>query len=454
MEPVGKITGSSTSSFVFSVDKEVRKFDYVCVEHHGLALAQIKEIKQSNAGTFAEAEVIGYENRKYMARTPFPVGSTVYLADEDTIRKIMGMPDDGLYIGLLKDTMMKVYLNPSILIQKHLCILAKSGSGKSYVMGVIIEEMIKKGIPVVVIDAHGEYVSLRRPNLDRQELRNAKKFGIKPKGYAKNVVEFSPLCSNNREAVPIFLDEINMSFQDILNLVPKATPLQKGILYEVFEEARKRRVYLLRDVIELIKDVKSNAKWNLLPQLEQIYSTNLFSPDYTPVEDIVKRGRCSIINLKGVPPYIQEILVAHLLSKLFDERRNENIPPFMIVIEEAHRYCPERGEGKSLASNIIKTIASEGRKFGLGLAILTQRPARVDKNVISQCNTHIILKTTNPNDIKAIVAGVEGLTTSASDEIQRLPIGTAILAGLPLAAPIFVEIRTRETMHGGRLQKI
>ena len=452
MEPIGRITASSTSSFVFSVSREVRKFDYVCVEHHGLALAQVKEIKQSGNGTYAEAEVIGYENRKYMARTPFPVGNVVYLADENSIRKIMGMSEDGLYIGLLKDTPMKVYLNPSILIQKHLCILAKSGSGKSYVMGVIIEEMIKKGIPVVVIDAHGEYVSLRRPNLDKQELKNARKFGVKARGYAKNVVEYAPVCSNNRDAIPLFLDEINMSFQDILNLVPKATPLQKGILYEVFEEAKKKRVYLLRDIIELIKGVKSNAKWNLLPQLEQIYSTNLFSPDSTPVEDIVKRGRCSIINLRGVPPYIQEILVAHLLSKLFEERRNETIPPLMVVVEEAHRYCPERGEGRSLASNVIKTIASEGRKFGIGLAILTQRPARVDKNVISQCNTHIILKTTNPNDVKAIISGVEGLTSSASEEIQRLPIGTAIVAGLPLAAPIFVEVRTRETLHGGRLK--
>jgi DNA helicase HerA-like ATPase len=122
----------------------------------------------------------------------------------------------------------------------------------------------------------------------------------------------------------------------------------------------------------------------------------------------------------------------------------------LVVIEEAHRYCPERGQGKSIASNIIKNIASEGRKFGIGLAILTQRPARIDKNVISQCNTHIILKTTNPNDLKAITSSVEGLDSSSSNEIQTLPIGVAIVAGMPLACPIFVEIRTRETRHGGK----
>jgi len=449
MEAIGEVISSTTSSFTFSVLKEVKKFDYVCMEHNGLALAQVREVRQQKNGIFGEAEIVGYMNRKYMSRSPFKIGSTVWQASYDAIRKILGIEEKGIYVGLLKDTNMKIFLSPEILY-KHICILAKSGSGKSYTMAVIIEEMIKNKIPVVIIDPHGEYVSLRHPNLEKNEMKYMPKFGIKPKSYLKNVSEFSPLCAKNRDAIPIFLDEINLSFQDLLNLVPKATPLQRGILYEAFKKAKERRVYLLRDIIELIKEAKSNAKWNLLPQLEQIYSTQIFSPNFTPLNEIVKKGKCSIINLRGSPPYIQEILVSQLLNKLFNERRNENIPPLLIVIEEAHRFCPERGEGKSMAGNIIKMIATEGRKFGIGLAVVTQRPARVDKNVISQCNTHIILKTTNPNDVKAIVSGVEGLNNAAIDEIQRLPVGTAIVSGLPLAAPIFVEIRTRETLHGGK----
>jgi len=451
MEEVGKIISSSTSGFTFSASREVKKFDYVCVEHNGLALAQIKEVRQDKNGTIGEAEIIGYENRKYMARSPFKVGSIVYKASYDAIKKIIGMEDDGIYIGLLKDTNMKVFLSPESIIKRHLCILAKSGSGKSYVMGVIVEEMIKKGLPLVIIDAHGEYTSLRHPNFDKQEFKAMKKFGVKPRSYIKNVVEFSPLIAGNKNAVPLFLDELNMEFDEILQLVPKATPLQRGILYEAYKIAKEeKRVYKLKDIIEIVRQAKSNAKWNLLPQLEQIYATKIFSPNYTPIEEIVKKKRCSIINLKGTPPHIQEILVAQLLNRIFEERRNENIPPLLVVIEEAHRYCPERGEGKSMAGDIIKTIATEGRKFGVGLAIITQRPARVDKNVISQCNTHIILRTTNPNDLKAVISSVEGLTSSAANEIQRLPVGTAIIAGLPLQAPIFVEVRVRETLHGGK----
>jgi hypothetical protein len=102
------------------------------------------------------------------------------------------------------------------------------------------------------------------------------------------------------------------------------------------------------------------------------------------------------------------------------------------------------------SSNIIRTIASEGRKFGLGLCVVSQRPAMVDKNVLSQCNTQIILKVTNPNDLKAIIASVEGLTTATVDEIQRLPVSVAIVIGGSIQVPIFVDVRVRETKHGGR----
>jgi len=450
MEEVGEIKESTTSSFVFRVKNGVRKFDYVCVEHDGIVLSQIWEIKQQSDGIFAEAHVIGSMNKKYMMRTPFPLGGKVYRANEEIIKRVIGIEREGIYIGLLKDTDMKVFLSPESLIQKHLCVLAKSGSGKSYAIGVIAEEFIKRGLPLVIIDPHGEYVSLRRPNLDRNEMQLMKKFGIKPRSYAKNVFEYSPVCSRNREAIPLFLDEVNLSFQDILYLLPDATSAQKGILYEAWKNAREKRIYFLKDILQGIKEVKSSAKWGLVAKVEQIISMELFSPHYTPIDEIVKKGRCSVINLRGVAPYIQETLVSILLTKIFEERKNGTIPPVLIVIEEAHRYCPERGQGKSLAGDIIKTMASEGRKFGVGLAIVSQRPARVDKNVISQCNTHIILKTTNPNDVKAIIASVEGLNASSAGEIQMLPIGVAIVAGLPLTAPIFVEIRPRETLHGGK----
>jgi hypothetical protein len=98
---------------------------------------------------------------------------------------------------------------------------------------------------------------------------------------------------------------------------------------------------------------------------------------------------------------------------------------------------------------VLRTIASEGRKFGLGLCVVSQRPAKIDKNVLSQCATQIILKVTNPNDLKAISQSIEGLTHGMEDNIQRLAIGSAILSGGNVTTPIIIDVRVRETKHGG-----
>jgi DNA helicase HerA-like ATPase len=122
----------------------------------------------------------------------------------------------------------------------------------------------------------------------------------------------------------------------------------------------------------------------------------------------------------------------------------------MLIIEEAHNYCPEKGFGKTVSTDIMRTIASEGRKFGLGMMVISQRPARIDKNVLSQCNTQIVLKVTNPNDLQAIRKGLEGISVEAEAEIKRLPPGVAMIVSGDIERPIVVEIRARKSRHGGK----
>ena len=136
-----------------------------------------------------------------------------------------------------------------------------------------------------------------------------------------------------------------------------------------------------------------------------------------------------------------------MMKMLFKARKEGLVPPFMLVVEEAHNFCPQ--SGPAITKEVLKTIASEGRKFGMGLTIVSQRPAKVDKNVLSQCGTQIILKVTNPNDLKAVIASVEGMTTRMAEEIQRLPIAVAIVVGGSISEPILVEVRARITKHGG-----
>jgi hypothetical protein len=143
------------------------------------------------------------------------------------------------------------------------------------------------------------------------------------------------------------------------------------------------------------------------------------------------------------------MIVARLLTDIFEARKRRLISPGMVVVEEAHNYIPERGTGNAASTNIVRTIAAEGRKFGLGLMIISQRPARVDKNVISQCNTQIIMRVTNPNDLKALSKGLEGMTSDLEEEIKRLPAGVAMLVSNEIERPITVNIRPRKSRHGG-----
>jgi DNA helicase HerA-like ATPase len=139
--------------------------------------------------------------------------------------------------------------------------------------------------------------------------------------------------------------------------------------------------------------------------------------------------------------------VKRLATFLFEMRKKGTIPPMMMVVEEAHNYCPQ--QGLALSSKALSTIASEGRKFGLGLMVISQRPAKIDKNVLSQCGTQIILKVTNPNDVKAIAGSIEGLTNGMTDDIQTMPIGMAMVVGAGIESPLLVEVRPRESRHGG-----
>jgi len=95
----------------------------------------------------------------------------------------------------------------------------------------------------------------------------------------------------------------------------------------------------------------------------------------------------SIINLRGITQEIQTVVAYKIIEKLFEERKVGKIPPMFLVVEEAHNFCPEKEVRAS--SKVIRTVASEGRKFGFGLCVISQRPARVDKNVLSSATPRL-----------------------------------------------------------------
>ena len=455
MSAIGKIFGkTSTTQFKFVVDSPINKWDYVAVNHHevGPVLTQVIEIERNNEQTLAEGLIIGYRTERNFLRqprTPFEPSSEVFIADDNLIKSILDLRMNGIYLGKLQGKDIKAYLDPKKLITKHLAVLAKSGAGKSYAVGVILEELMEMGLPIVIIDPHGEYSSIKYENKNEEETKYFKTFDIEGKGFGNKVMEFAVNTSINIDAHQIRLPIPKNPFTLIETLPFKPTDAQRGLLYNIVNDLNERKgIFEFDELIKELEISESTAKWRLIGGIQQLEQSGLFSHGATSIEDIIKPGQLSIINFKGAAPEMQGIVAGSILSRIFEERKKETVPPCFIIVDEAHNYCPERGFGETKSSKIMRTIASEGRKFGVGLCIISQRPARVDKSVLSQCSSQIALQVTNPSDLSAIAKSFEGITSEAEGEIKNLPIGKAMVIGAT-DFPIFVDIRVRKSQHGG-----
>jgi len=404
----------------------------------------------------ASVSILGYRDKRnvlQMPTTPLMAGKTVYLAENDFIKSVIGLHasnETGAYLGMLKGHDLRICLDINEIVQKHISVIARTGSGKSYVVGVLVEELLEKEIPIVIIDPHGEYSSLIQPNLNCNDIKYMNDFGIAPKGYASSITEYSIDRENAPGSVPLSFSGMNLHVDDILSLSGlKRTGSQLGVLHKAIRIlSNSTEYYTIKDIIFQAELDRNNAKWNVINAVERLDSYGLFSENPTPLAEIVKKGQCSVINMKGIKPHVQELAVSLLIASIFHKRKQDTIDPVIVIVEEAHNYCPQKRT--AISSEILKSVASEGRKFGLGLCIVTQRPARIDKNILSQCNTQIILRVTNPNDLKAIIASVEGLTARAANEIQRLPVGQALVVGANVEIPIYANIRVRKSQHGGK----
>jgi DNA helicase HerA-like ATPase len=473
-DPVGMIYGNvGTLRFNMMLTAPLEKMEFIKVNHpiHGFVLGQVSEVERRtnltvdgvesiNKGTpvpidekeLAIVSIIGFRddrNLLQVPRTPLKAGEVVYRADEDLIKDVVGIKehsDTGAYIGLLSGHDVRVELDINLLVQKHVCILSKTGGGKSYCSGAIVEELMKHKVTVCIIDPHGEYSTMKHKGVVKKTARD---FDVTPRAYDDKILEFAPDTNANKGAKPLKFTLHNLDAREILSLTNiKNVRSYLTMLRKAIDTMRETKgSYSLKDIIAVVEANAEPSSAGLITELEYLNEIDVFAEQGTKMDELIQKGKTTIINLRGTPQDIQELIVNRIGNALFELRKVDKIPPLMLVVEEAHNFCPQ--QGLAICSKVFRTIASEGRKFGLGLMVITQRPAKVDKNVLSQCNTQVILKVNNPNDLKAIASSIEGLTDGMEEEIQRLPVGTAIITGGGVSMPLFVEIRPRESKHGG-----
>jgi DNA helicase HerA-like ATPase len=479
MEEVGRIYGDvGLGQFHLSLQQPVERGDYLTVvdELHGDILCQLDDLHRKSdldiertdamlSGTetpirenlIGLARIIGYRDGQGLVKIPtipFRPGAKVFRAEEKLLGEVLGLKHNartGAYVGLLRNHNLRIELDIDALVQRHVSVLAKTGGGKSYLLGVLIEELLRHKVTCVIIDPHGEYGSLR---IAGEKNGSNDRFGVEVQGFAKQVQEFSPDISLNPLAKPLTFSLKHVDprellvFMGITNVKGFLAPLK-----QLLDSAGSTNAdFTVSDLVRLASHAEGAAYEDIHERLEYVEQTKLLAPQGTSLNELVVKGSATLINLRGIAPDIAELVVARIASNLFDNRKKGKIPPLFLVIEEAHNFAPQQGSASS--SRILKNIASEGRKFGLGLCVVTQRAARVDKSVLSQCNTQLILQVTNPLDLKAIAQSIEGLTAGMTEMIQSLPVGTALVTGGGYHTPLFCEVRPRATRHGGESVKI
>ena len=392
-------------------------------------------------------------------------GDAVYLAPDEmlaSISKVKPGTRGSANVGVVLGRKCPVVLSVKDIVSQHLSIIAATGSGKSYTVGVLLEEIMgpeNRGA-VLVFDPHGEYSTLTElMNLDsmtKKDYRPVVKV-IRPEDIKIRIrdMTFSDICA--------VMDDGNMS--------DKMRVLMHGVYEEVkqaFHEKRGNFTYdELRRAIQQNREARGEDEATytaLLWRLQKLEPSpfSIFDDHmHQDLDEFFQIGQLTVLDMSGIEAGFQQLIAAVLLRRVFTARKDtvtkRNTPdsssdkylpyPVFIVLEEAHRFAPQNEEAKS--KSMLKTVLSEGRKFGIGVCMISQRPAKLDQDSLSQCMTQITMRIINPIDQGQVAAALEALSRDLLDRLPSLAKGEAVISGMAINTPSIVKVRKRLTTHGG-----
>ena len=202
---------------------------------------------------------------------------------------------------------------------------------------------------------------------------------------------------------------------------------------------------------EKIYDTNNLLKVRIHNLIEGDYKKYFEYPDFTTKEDFIKslitknERNVQIVNfnINYVDDRFGKTIVKILSKMLFDitkNLKNRGSKPFHIILEEAHRYVQNDTDSTLLGYNIFERIAKEGRKYGVLLGLITQRPSELSETVMSQCNNFLLFKTTHPKDMQYIKNLIPYMDEETSKKIQILQPGNCYTFGPAFKMPMIVEL--------------
>jgi DNA helicase HerA-like ATPase len=379
-------------------------------------------------------------------------GANVYIASPEEIVKTLGLVKDekaGLCIGKTASGANTPIILKREAIQRHMFICGTTGSGKSYAMGVIAEEIVKHQLPIVFIDTQDEYSALVT-ELGGKVVEPGKDFKIRVSSLTESEL-LDLLPDAMKKQSPLQCDIVAKAFSELYAEF-KGGELPKFNLNDLLKKIEEVAPILTAKASEVPRVTDTTKRRTQSLQRHKIFATN--SAEDKLVADWRKLlYPCLAINCKRLTSLPLQTVTTAVLRELQDLRLLGHIPPYVAVIDEAHLFVPE-GEG-SPCKQIIREGVRIGRHHGICMILMTQSPVDIDKRTIRQCNTRLVFAL-EPDQLEAI----RGVKADASEEMLRalpkMPRGTCLLSGTyeSIKHTIPVEIRLRETPEGGKTPDI
>ncbi|ADG13480.1 protein of unknown function DUF87 [Methanocaldococcus infernus ME] len=416
-------------------------------------------------------------------RVPIPPGERVYFLDSEILKKLYNA-EGCIDIGtLINREEVPVGLKVNDLISRHFSVLAVTGAGKSNAISVIVSKLVENyNGTVVILDPHGDYIKLKLPKT----------------GYEKvNIIEAK-------------INPNDMDYEELADLIgiKKEASIQRGFLAKALETVKYERSVggreLIEKVMEKLEDWVNIRTINYYDPNKKIMKDEEISANDAETirravmrikrflrnygsllsgEDLIgkiEEGKVNVIDLGALNEEQMRIVGGRLLKEIFEERvsyekilknlerfKFTKVPireemekelerirerskaltkPILIIVEEAHIFAPRDEEND--ASLILSKIAREGRKFGVGLGIVSQRPNKLNEDILSQTNTKIILRIVNPRDQRYVLEASEQLSEDLLRDIPSLGKGEAVIVGQAISLPALVKIYNFKELGG------
>jgi uncharacterized protein len=397
-----------------------------------------------------------YNFRRGVTLYPSP-GSSVYPVTSTDMRQLYSAEDRArIEVGTVyptKDIRGTLYIDA--MLGKHFALLGSTGTGKSTSAALILHRICEAAPQghIVMIDPHGEYSAAFKTTGALFDVSN---------------LQMPYWLMNFEEHCEVFLTETSSDRQldaDILSKCLLAARQKSRAAEGIAKLTVDSPIpYLLSDLTNLIqaemgkldKAGDSAPYMRLKSKIDEIKSDPRYSFMFSGmlVADTMTQflarifrlpgdGRpISIIDVSGVPSDITSVVVAMLARMVFDFAiwsRNEPQRPILLICEEAHRYVPsERDAHKSSVGKILGRIAKEGRKYGVSLGLITQRPSDLAEGVLSQCGTIIAMRLNNERDQAFVKAAMPEGARGFLDTIPSLRNRECIMCGEGVAIPVRV----------------